>query len=94
MFNKNSVDRNHVLTFLNYRERGGVSLTCTCGTDSITLDDFEISDGRMYNDQYTVNIQPITGKFIPFQLTEVYYNDVVLHIVSIERNSKINKIIK
>jgi hypothetical protein len=102
MFNKNTVNKNHILTYLNYRiginvkqlELGLFDTNISDSKVPLLLDDFEISDGRMYLDDYTVNIEPITGKFIPFQLTETYYNDVVLHIASLERNDKINKIIK
>lgn len=83
-FTKKDINKSYVLTFLNYRY----------SDKSIILEDFNISDGRMYNDEHTVNIEPITNKFIPFTLTEAYYKDVVLHITSFERNDKIDNIIK
>ena len=92
MFNKDTVNKNHILTYLNYRI--GVGTNISGSSKPLTLNDFDISDGRMHNDDQTVNIEPITGKFIPFQLTETYYKDVVLHIASLERNDKIDKIIK
>ena len=86
MFSTKDINESYVLEYLNYRKSPNMGIS---GSDVLTLDDFEISNGRMHNEQHTVNIQPTTGKFIPFTLTEKYYNDVVLHIASIERNSKI-----
>jgi len=88
MFSKKDINKSYILTYLNYTNKA-------VGSDVIlTLEDFDVVDGRMHNDEYTVNIQPITGKFTPSTLTQTYYNDVVVYIASIERNSKINKIIK
>ena len=88
MFSKKDINDSYVLTYLNYKNKA------TNDKCVLTLNDFSVSNGRMHNDEHTVNIEPITGKFLPFTLTETYYNDVILYIASIERNSKINKIIK
>ena len=91
MFSTKDINKNYILIYLNYRKHPNMGIA---GEDILTQDDFEISNGRMHNDEYTVNIQPSTNKFIPFTLTETYYKDVVLYIASIKRNDKINKIIK
>jgi hypothetical protein len=91
MFSTKDINKNHILTYLNYRKNPNMDIS---GKDILTEDDIDICDGRMYNDEHTVNIQPLTNKFIPFTLTETYYNDVVLHIASIKREDKINNIIK
>lgn len=87
MFNKDYINKNYVLFYMNYR---GYS-----NADSITLDGFDIKNGRTHNDEKTVDILPINDyNFIPFTITETYYNDVIVYLASINRNDKINKIIK
>lgn len=97
MFSTKDINQNYILVYLNYRKRPNMDHkedSMSSGSDVLTLDDFNMVEGRMYNDEQTVNIQPITGKFIPFTLTETYYKDVVLHIALFERDGKIDNIIK
>jgi hypothetical protein len=91
MFTKNSINKGYILVYLNYRRSPNMGIS---GSDILTINDFEVVDGRTHNDENTINIQPITGKFIPFTVTETYYKDVILYVSSIERNNKIDKIIK
>ena len=88
MFSIKDVNKKFILTYLNYRKHpNGIS-------DILTEDDFEIVNGGILNEHNTVDIIPVTNKFTPLKLTETYYNDVVLYIASIDRNEKIDKIIK
>ena len=73
-----SINKEHILSYMNIRGNYG---------DNLTIDDFDIT--TIHQNYYIV-----TGTFISWSFTEIYYKDVVLELMPDIREDKFKELLE